>query len=477
MVYDGIIDTIIYPDNRYLTNMIRAVVERVFLTSSFEVVPDPTPGIFEKMSHISDRVAQLVGRQFPRSRVDFVGAYSGQKRVVYQRALNTFVVDPIIKLIDALVKCFVKVEKMNLSTKDDPACRLISPKSPRFNIELGRYLKFVEHKIYDAIGKLCGGTTVAKGLNAARRGRLIHNKWRKFTHPVAVGLDASRFDQHVSADALRYEHSLYLKLFNNCALLASLLMHQITYSVVGYAKDGKLRFQKVGGRCSGDVNTALGNCFLSCSLMYQYCLEKGLKPVFINDGDDTVLFIEKEELPKLDDLAMWFREYGFTMKVEKPVEVIEEIEFCQCHPVMDNEGKYTMIRNLRKALECDLVSNKVRTPLEAKQHCAAIREAGLALNSGIPVMQAFYESLPACKTSFKLPEYGFSMLVKGMISKSRPITPESRLSFYLAFKVTPDAQVLMEQYFCRKISLGITNISSNIPRPSKSVRYHLLKYF
>lgn len=456
MVYDGVGDSVTYHDSRCLSNMVRAVTERVFLTSKFEVVPVAKPGIFKTLAWISNGVALNVGRCYPSSRLKFCQAYVGSKRLRYFRALQTFDASPIITCADSIVKMFVKVEKINLSIKSDPAPRLISPRSDRYHIELGRYLKFIEHRIYDAIGKMCGGTTIAKGLNALSRGKLIHYKWRKFVNPVAVGLDAARFDQHCGVEALTFEHSLYRRLFPGDELLSFLLDLQLQTTAIGYAQDGKVRFTKSGGRCSGDINTSLGNCFISSALLLQYCLEIGIPPVFINDGDDSVLFCEQSELHLLDGLSDWFVRYGYTMKIETPVTEIEHVEFCQCKPVKNNDGVYTMVRNIRKALEQDLVSNKVKTQDEALAHCAAIRDAGLALNSGIPVMQAFYESLPTHAKKASLPEYGFTHMVRGMEPKVLPITDESRVSFYKAFNITPGSQLILEDMFCRKINSLIT---------------------
>lgn len=460
MVYDGVADVVTYHDSRCLSNLIRAIVERVFLTSKFEAVPQPKEGAFKKLMWVSSGVAEKIGRCFPKSRLCFCQAYSGAKRLFYLKALQSFDYSPVIKFADSIIKCFVKVEKTNNSIKSDPAPRLISPRNPRYNIELGKYLKFIEHRVYDAIGWMCGGTTVAKGLNAYRRGKLIHNKWKKFTNPVAVGLDASRFDQHCSVEALQFEHSLYLQLFPHDETLKFLLELQLSTTAVGYARDGKVRYTKRGGRCSGDVNTSLGNCFISCALLMQYCKEVNIPTVFINDGDDSVLFLEAENLPKLANLEAWFLNYGFTMKVEEPAYVVEQVEFCQCKPVLNTNGEYTMVRNIRKALEHDLVSNKVRNSKDASAHCAAIKEAGLSLNSGIPVMQSFYQALPDHKTKARLPEYGFRKMVEGMESKIERVTAQSRASFYKAFGITPDSQEHLEHHFCRKID---SSINSKIP--------------
>lgn len=459
-----------------LSNLVRAVVERVFLNSSFQEVPQAKPGKFEKMDYFTRRVARHVGRPLPRSRIDFVNSYSGSQLKTYTRALHTFNQCPMVTCADALNKCFVKVEKINFSTKVDPAPRLILPKNPRFNIELGRYLKHIEHRVYNAIGKVFGGTTVFKGLNGLQRGRLFNTKARKFQRPAFVGIDAARFDQHTGQSALKFEHSLYHQIYPGDVKLKWLLEQQLVTRAIGYATDGKLRFTRNGGRCSGDMNTSLGNCYISCALVFEYMTSKGVLFEVANDGDDTVIILEASNLHLLDDLTTWFLDYGYTMKVEDPVFELEKLEFCQCHPVKNADGFYTMVRNPRKAFECDLVSNKVTTEAEALAHASAIRESGLSLNSGIPVFQAFYASLPKGGTKAVLPEYGFRHLAQGMESKERKVTPESRASFYLAYGVTPDAQIELEKYFSRGINNSLIHpIDHKFPL-LHNLRSKLLKY-
>jgi len=57
---------------------------------------------------------------------------------------------------------------------------------------------------------------------------------------------------------------------------------------------------------------------------------------FICNGDDGVIIVSRRyEKMIYDTLVAWFDKLGLIMKVEPPVYSIEEIEFCQCHPVWD----------------------------------------------------------------------------------------------------------------------------------------------
>lgn len=112
---------------------------------------------------------------------------------------------------DSDISAFVKAEKINLTEKPDPAPRIIQPRDPRYNVEVGCYLKHTEKIMMKAIDQLFNPDsdiqTVFKGLTADQSGRMMRRKWLKFRDPVALGLDASRFDQHVSRQALEWEHA------------------------------------------------------------------------------------------------------------------------------------------------------------------------------------------------------------------------------------------------------------------------------
>jgi hypothetical protein len=138
---------------------------------------------------------------------------------------------------------FVKAEKIGTHMpggKCDPAPRVIQPRSARYNVEVGRFLKDLEHRIYSSIAELCGGPTVMKGYNAAQVAKHIRGMWGTVTRPVAVGLDASRFDQHVSKQALRWEHDVYTRCFRGCDRkeLHRLLQWQLVNSGHSRTKDG-----------------------------------------------------------------------------------------------------------------------------------------------------------------------------------------------------------------------------------------------
>jgi len=442
--------------NSSLENVYRGVMERVFYVKEggkFCAPPQPAPGIYRKrLAYVKSYLASVLPETAPISTEQFVSMYEGRRRTIYQKAADSLCSRPISKN-DASIRCFGKAEKTNISAKPDAVMRIVSPRDPRYNIVVGRYLKPIEHMIYGAIAKLFGETTVSKGLNASEVGNLLKRKWTKYANPVAVGLDASRFDQHVSKQALEWEHGIYLDLYRNCRELQMYLGWQLKNRCTAYFPEGKIKYVVNGTRMSGDMNTALGNCLIMCSLVYAYARSIGLKDFsLINNGDDCVVVLDKRNLGLLmGKLPSYFKEMGFTMISETPVYNLEEIEFCQAHPVF-NGNEYVMVRNPSIAMSKDSYSIK---PLDCKsvyhKWIGAVGMCGASLSGGVPIMQEYYQcyirgSHGKCLKNDLLLETGMAQMARGMKSRWSAITPAARASFYLAFKITPEMQICVENH-------------------------------
>jgi hypothetical protein len=299
-----------------------------------------------------------------------------------------------------------------------------------------------------------------KGLNAEEVGAEIKNKWDKYRSPVGIGLDASRFDQHVSKIALKHEHAIYTRCFPNQSdkkLLKKYLSWQLSVDGRARTLDGTLRYKHDGGRMSGDMNTALGNCLLMSMFVWAFMDSIGIKDYsLVNNGDDCVIITEKGNVGRLlENVAIWFLKMGFTMKVEEPVNFIEGIEFCQAHPVFDGE-KYVMVRNFPVSLVKDTISLKPLTNTKMYERwCTAIGQCGESLSGGIPIYNSFYKSLiftgvkPLSSDDFS--DMGMFISAIGMSRHFKTPSDRSRLSFFLAFGYSPSEQVAIEDYYNKRM--------------------------
>jgi hypothetical protein len=440
--------------NNNVENLQRAILERVYLVkgdSGFQTPPKPNaPMLKERLRKFYEHFSRKDLSTTPFTSSEFLATYWGRKRSAYERALQSLT-DKIFVNSDARLRAFVKAEKTNLSSKQNPAPRVIQPRDIRFNATIGPYIKKIEYEIYHEIANIFGATTVSKGLNNRDLGNLIQQKWEKFDNPLAIGLDASRFDQHVSVDMLRWEHSVYRLYYTHDVLFDRLLQLQILNHGVGVADDGVIHYTVEGCRMSGDMNTALGNCLIMCAMIYSYMAPKNVKYELINNGDDCVLFLEKDAFHKLHDLSTWFHEMGFTMKIEKPVSIIEEVVFCQTQPVWDGT-QYIMVRDPRIVLTKDLISFlPLSCERDWKAQCQAISDSGVATYGHIPILGQFYSWLDMKVKPYANIDYfsGLHTGARGLSYGLQAPVDDCRVSFWRAFDIIPERQIEVENYYAQ----------------------------
>lgn len=441
--------------NHNVENLARAAIERVFLLKDGSSPPLPTPKSFfrKELREFRGNVVRACKVPPRWSWRQFVTSYHGRKLTLYENALDRLLREGPLKK-DSVLSCFIKMEKVDLSSKPDAVPRIISPRSPKYNIQLGRYIKPAEGVLYRAVNEVLGYTAIAKGMNCVESAACLHANWLHFSNPRCIPLDVTRFDQHVSFEALKYEHSFYLALFNHDPELKKLLGCQLKNTYYARANDGVVKYTTRGKRSSGDMNTALGNVLLMVSMTQSYCAKKRLDVRLFDNGDDCCVILNHKDVDKFNiGLTDYFRGLGFTLKVEAPVATFEKIDFCQASPVWDG-SRYRMVRNARTAFHKDVMSIHPRNSVRDMQGwMGASGEGGLALTSGIPCYQAFYNifirssrGLRAKTTEWELQEGKYSM-GRGLCAKYVEPSPRSRYSFWLAFGITPDQQLNMEHYF------------------------------
>lgn len=442
-----------------VVNLTRGITERVlyvFRDGRLSKPPQPKEGVFQRLADLRGR---LLRRMPPTPIVnvqDYPELYSGRKRAVYQRAADSLFTRGV-SVVDSFVSTFLKAEKINFDSKGDPAPRVIQPRSPRYNLMVGRYLKLFEKRVFAAFEKVFGYAVILKGMNASAVGEALASHWSSFRNPVAVGLDASRFDQHVSRAALLFEHSFYNSVFQSSELRA-LLRWQLRNRGIARVPGWRLDYVTDGCRMSGDINTSLGNCLLMACMVIGYCESIGIKFRLANNGDDCVLFLEKADLPRLAGLSKWMLDFGFTLTSDEPVYELEKVVFCQAQPVLTGSG-WRMVRDPRTAMSKDCVSLvSWQTETEFKAWASAISTCGLSLTKGVPVWEAWYGRLHrvggGCSiegVAERVNECGMYYMSKGVVGSE--VTDECRASFWRAFGITPDAQVALEAEYAEPCNM------------------------
>lgn len=433
----------------------------------------PTPDkltLTSRLASFRRGILKRLGRPTKISPEMFSQMYRGRKRTIYENAVNEFYLTGV-KRQHSVSSSFVKCEKV----PPGKAPRCIQPRNPVYNVGVGRYLKHIEHRIYGAIAKMFGEVTVIKGFNVEQVGEIAAEKWYSFSDPVAVGLDAVKFDMHVSEEMLEWEHSIYLALYRYDMTLYKYLWWQRKNRGSGHCEDGKLKYSVDGKRFSGDINTALGNCIIMCAMVYAYAKFKNVKVKLMNNGDDCQVFMERRDLGVFcEGLDEWFLEMGFRMTVEEPAFVLEEVEFCQMRPIYIS-GTWKMVRNINKAREKDSMSIiPLSTEKMARKWLYAVGECGLALCSGIPIMQSMYrcfmrEGIKSNIADSVAMQSGARMLAVGLQSKVKEVTADSRDSVFAAWGFTPDEQVAIEEWYDHLVfdlvPHAVDNLEEIIPSP------------
>lgn len=457
-----------------LVNARTSLYERVYyhkVGEVFEAPSVPTYGVicaslmpfYRRMRHLIHPFTPIAVRDFP------VTFYKGRRLQVYLRALANLMSGGLRKC-HSFLKSFLKHEKLATGIKR-LVPRLIQPRSPEFNIKVGCYLRHLEHHIYRLIATIFGGhSTVMKGYNCFQVATFMREAWDTFHDPVAASLDASRYDQHIKKTLLMWEHSIYQAFYPGDAELQRLLSWQLVNRGWLRTPDGELKYQVEGGRCSGDMNTALGNCTIMCAAVYSVTRLAG-QPVIprvrlFNNGDDCCLIGERSDIEAIvAHIPEFFSvQLGLPMKVEPLVSVFEQISFCQTQPVYDGL-RWRMVRDPRVSLSKDatfLNKTYATTGLSAQLH--AIADCGLALCGGIPVMQSYYQSLArghehaAGPVDPRFFETGMFQMSHNLSPYSQEVGTDARVSFWRAFGITPDAQVEHERYYDRLLGLGVGGV-------------------
>ncbi|APG76442.1 hypothetical protein 1 [Sanxia tombus-like virus 3] len=464
--------------NNSLNNLIRGVGERVLYTDK-NCTPCIKPargGIFRDRCGVYMRtIAQRLGHQSPVSRQQFVEFYSGRRRAMYQKAVDGLALKPI-RVLDSHLSTFIKAEKLIFTLKPDPAPRVIQPRRPVYNVEVGKYLRPLESRIYDEIDNIFRSPTIMSKHNSVKQAEIIVSKWQQFQQPACVGLDASRFDQHVSEQALKFEHELYNSVFK-CKRLAKLLTWQINNVGHARAADGKFTYRTKGSRMSGDMNTSLGNKFLMCLMCKAYIDTKRIKIDFVNNGDDCLMFLERKHLSQLHNLQSYFADFGFKMVTEAPVFELEHIEFCQSRPLKCN-GIWRMTRNIRTCLARDVTAvNFGHDVCMYRAWLHDIANCGLAFAGDCPVYGSFYRMLLRFGVEGNYHDRHdayfnvYRTMSRGIDVETNQPDDYGRYSFWMQTGINPDAQFELEQYFDNAVWGGdkrqfITNLSRLITHGS-----------
>lgn len=305
--------------------------------------------------------------------------YRGAKRRIYEQAYRDLMAEGLHEK-DSEVKAFVKVEKW---TEQDKSPRMIQARDPKYVLALAHYLKNFEEEFYQS--KHEGFRFVTKGLNRKQIADLFIEQVDSFKDPVCIMLDHSKFDSSVSLTMLRWEHKQYLRALPSRTLRNLLKKQERNICSVG--KYG-LRYTIKGTRMSGDYNTALGNTMINYALLERFV--RGFRATMLVDGDDSVITVERTDLPNILSRRELFYGYGFNTKIE--TSEWADVEYCQCRLTEVRDGWY-FLRNPAKILSNLQVLTQSYQGNAFKRYLAGVALGELHQVKGVPMLTEFLEEL------------------------------------------------------------------------------------
>lgn len=421
-------------------------------------VPEPLDTFVDEMRNLAHRVSTWLGKHTP-SDGSWVQQYTGRKATMYRNAAADLLLVPFSRR-DRYVKSFLKPEKISDPTRDP---RMIQARTPRFNFVLGNYLKPLEHKLYNIRGSrnlrrhLPSGRLIAKGLDLRARARLVKQKMDSIPNCVVFSIDASRFDAHVNIPLLQIEHGVYKRCYPGDKLLQQVLDLQLFNH--GFTAGG-IRYKCPGGRMSGDMNTALGNCLLMLLITATVMKRLGFRHHEWNmlcDGDDTLIFVPRHMAHLCrDHFAAMFNQAGMCVKLENETTRLHEIAFCQ-GKIVDCYDGLKFVQTPIRSMSRSLVST--RHYMHARAVDPVLHQIGqceLAVNMGVPVLQAYaLAMLRNAKRAWTTKPTYTGRLQKAMREykahagdvRPLPVTTEARLSFEEAFGMPLWEQLWYERLF------------------------------
>lgn len=364
------------------------------------------------------------------------------KRKLYASAARTLQHKPISHK-DAINKSFIKNERFVYSRDDNmKAPRMIQAASPRFNIELQRYITPIENYFFHRPMHKKFST---KGLNQYQCARLLRNRWDNYNDPVAILLDHTEFDSRQNTIYRKLECELYQQFYPNDDYLAQLLSYcdEFNYGTTSHG----IQYEVKGSRPSGTVITSIGNSIINyCVITHwlQNICHIANSDIIVN-GDDSVVIMERKFIDLLDYNALGL--YGFDTKYSIAYD-FEKIDYCQCRPVKTING-WLMVRSPQRVIERSTVCinkdycsdiDKFRRWLHTVGYCEG------TLNAGVPILQSFCQMLQRQHTH-KIHIDSDITYRQIKTSLNYVITDEARLSFYSAYDITISRQLEIEHYF------------------------------
>lgn len=271
---------------------------------------------------------------------------------------------------------------------------------------------------------------------------------------MVLSLDASRYDMHLSREIQRATDKRFFDSNVHGKRPDWGLISDIIYDRPDRlrTKNG-LEANGTFGRKSGEANTSFGNSFAMFCMLAAFMRSLGVRQdqwTLFDDGDDCLLFLAPSIEPLVSQaIAGFFAQLGFDLKLENRTNVVEKVKFCQCQPVEVEAGVWNMVRHPWRVLSRGTtVLYGGKDPKIRLNHCYSVGKCELALNSGMPILQAYAEALQRCGKGGRMLARADAEYEHRFVKLNRAVHKDvaliARESFYRAFDISPPEQIQAE---------------------------------
>lgn len=445
--------------NYDVTTIWRGIVERKLGTvkaGSFCPYQDPKPGAFTKYKRYIKVLTKGLSRLTAWDAESVIECFDGAKKRLYIKADESLVDKPLTRK-DFQLSVFVKYEPLDATSKPvvEHKPRIICVRSYRAALVTACYIKPAERVLYKLMNKRFKNSFVVKGLNVRERGEQTAKIIDRIEDPYVLVCDASHADSSVGDAHRNILFRVLSILFRDDPVVDILRQYYTGHQVIKTYVGGVLIEVKATelGLSSGDSFTSLVMNLLMCFFYNHFISDHKLHAVAIIDGDDTSPVVRGKDVPVfIEHLQAFFSDRGFNLKIEavRPLNIKENFQHCQSRLIW--ERGWVMCRHPGRCLSKD---SKTIQPINNKSDYDYYRDAkskcGLALCGGVPLLGAFYEAMGRGanpkKRKVEWTDWRHKTLARGLRSERIEPDAEARLSFYLAFDITPDEQRDIEKLY------------------------------
>jgi hypothetical protein len=350
-------------------------------------------------------------------------------------------------------KCEAMGERYEDNKQNKP--RAIIFRADEFVLALASFVKPIEG-VLKKLKLCCKYPIFMKGRNARQRGAIIHKKFSRFKNPQIFCADASAFDGSVRQYMLNGVQSVYQRSFHDPLLDQLHAWRRTQYIRSSHGVSARIEAR----RCSGDADTSCGNCIIMAAITIASLKIMGITQFeLINDGDDTVIITEGRAINR-EAFNRVMAKHGLKCDGQYVGNGMEATEFCRSRPVWV-DGGWQLVNWPRRRLATFLASHRHYGSLKGGLRVMKAMAMSLAATDrGVPITSVIasrvcelLKDVQVGKSDLRDVSYSAYRLcgswsnVSTLIRQNIDVTPETRLSYQLAFGISVSKQLELEKYY------------------------------